>query len=116
MSAIEVNGTMVDLDEDGFIMDPCIWTEDVAMAFAPGEGVGKLTDEHWKVIRCLRDYYQQFNRCTNCFRPAPPRAPASWPACPNRRDAFSRGGIPKGLRSKMNGWGSPLAREAYFPN
>lgn len=60
MSTIEVNGSTVELDEDGFVMDPDLWNEDVARAFAAGEGVNDLTEEHWKVIRYIRNYYNQF--------------------------------------------------------
>ncbi len=60
MSTIKVNGNAVELDEDGFIVDPDFWNEDIARAFAADEGVNELTEEHWKVIRYLRDYYKQF--------------------------------------------------------
>jgi tRNA 2-thiouridine synthesizing protein E len=61
MATIEVNGQTVELDEDGFMVDPDMWTEDIAKYFAAGEGItGELTDEHWKVIRYVRDYYKQF--------------------------------------------------------
>ena len=61
MATIEVNGREVELDEDGFMVDPDLWTEDIAKYFAAGEGItGELTEEHWKVIRYVRDYYKQF--------------------------------------------------------
>lgn len=60
MAAIEVNGQQVEVDEDGFIINPEQWNEDVANVFAKTEGVEEITEEHWKVINYLRDYYQQF--------------------------------------------------------
>jgi len=60
MSAINVNGRKIELDGDGFMVDPVLWTEDIAAYFAPGEGIDKLTDEHWKAIRYVRDYYKNF--------------------------------------------------------
>lgn len=60
MSAINVNGREIELDEDGFMVDPGQWTEDVAAYFALGEGINELTEAHWKAIRYVRDYYKQF--------------------------------------------------------
>ena len=60
MSMIEVNGNTVELDEDGFIVDPNLWNEDIARAFATNEGINELTDAHRKVIQYLRNYYKQF--------------------------------------------------------
>ncbi|MBZ4686896.1 MAG: dissimilatory sulfite reductase related protein [Clostridia bacterium] len=58
--ALEVNGKTIELDEDGFMVDPDLWDEDVAVALAKTEEIDELTEDHWKVINYLRDYYQQF--------------------------------------------------------
>ena len=60
MSLIELNGIQVDVDEDGFIQDPACWNEALAVAIAKTEDVPELTEDHWKVINYLRDYYKQF--------------------------------------------------------
>lgn len=60
MPTINVNGVEIEVDEDGFIVDPDLWSEDVAKAFAEQEGIKELTEEHWKVINYLRDYYKQY--------------------------------------------------------
>ena len=54
-------GKTVDIDEDGFIQDPDVWDEAVAADLAKTEGVEELTDDHWKVVNYLRDYYLQYN-------------------------------------------------------
>jgi len=56
----EVDGRAYDVDEDGFLQEPERWNDDVAIDFARTEGIDALTDEHWKVIRYIRDYYLQF--------------------------------------------------------
>jgi len=56
----EVDGRAYDVDEDGFLQEPERWNDDVAIDFAKTEGIDALTDEHWKVIRYIRDYYLQF--------------------------------------------------------
>lgn len=58
--AIEVNGKMVELDEDGFIVNLDDWNEDLAVMLAKTEDVEELTEEHWKVIQYLKDYYKQY--------------------------------------------------------
>ncbi len=50
----------VQVDEDGFLQEPESWNDSVAAALASTEGVEALTDDHWKVVKFLRDYYLQF--------------------------------------------------------
>ena len=50
----------IEVDEDGFMQEPDKWNETVAAAIATTEGVEGLTDEHWKVVNYLRDYYLKF--------------------------------------------------------
>lgn len=60
MSVIELDGLTVEVDEDGFIQEPDCWSEALAAAIAKTEDVPELTEDHWKVINYLRDYYKQF--------------------------------------------------------
>lgn len=60
MPEIEISGIKIEVDEDGFIQDPSKWTEELAAAIAKTEDVEELTEDHWKVINYLRDYYQQY--------------------------------------------------------
>ena len=60
MSIIELDGLTVDVDEDGFIQEPDCWNEALAAAIAKTEDVEVLTEDHWKVVNYLRDYYKQF--------------------------------------------------------
>lgn len=57
---LDVGDTKIEIDEDGFIQEPEKWNEDVATALAKTEGVDEMTEEHWKVVNYLRDYYQKF--------------------------------------------------------
>ncbi|MEW6743551.1 MAG: TusE/DsrC/DsvC family sulfur relay protein [Planctomycetota bacterium] len=52
-----IDGVQLPLDEDGFLQEPDLWSMKVAEAFAQDEGITALTDDHWKVINYLRDYY-----------------------------------------------------------
>ena len=60
MPAIQLDGVPIQIDEDGFIQEPEKWNEAVAKAIAETEEVEELTDDHWKVINYLRNYYQEY--------------------------------------------------------
>jgi TusE/DsrC/DsvC family sulfur relay protein len=60
MALFEYGNVKIEVDEDGFIEEPDLWNEEVALALASTEGVAELTDSHWKVINYLRDYYTKF--------------------------------------------------------
>ena len=56
--ALEVNGKSIELDGNGNLVDPTAWDEDVAKALAAADDtMGELTQEHWDVIKYLRDEY-----------------------------------------------------------
>lgn len=57
MNTFQVGDLVFDIDEDGFIQQPELWDRAVAEALARDEGVEQLTDEHWKVLDYLREYY-----------------------------------------------------------
>ncbi len=55
------HGTVsIEVDEDGFMEAPETWNEDIALALATTEGVDALTEDHWKLVKYLRDYYTKF--------------------------------------------------------
>jgi tRNA 2-thiouridine synthesizing protein E len=60
MAHLEVDGKQLLLDEDRFLEDPADWSEKVAAVFAAEEEIAELTENHWKVINYLRDYFKQF--------------------------------------------------------
>ncbi|MFC1963982.1 TusE/DsrC/DsvC family sulfur relay protein [Chloroflexota bacterium] len=53
--------TTLDLDEEGFLRHPGIWNENVAQLLAQDEISEGLTEEHWKLINYLRQYYLEFD-------------------------------------------------------
>jgi TusE/DsrC/DsvC family sulfur relay protein len=62
MSEIEVAGRKLAVNEEGFLQHPEEWDEDVAVILAQmEEGLDELTDEHWAVIKYIRNYYQENN-------------------------------------------------------
>lgn len=59
MSTDTIAGVVVQLDDEGFLVDPSQWTEEMAVALARREGIDPLTDRHWQVIRTMRQQYEQ---------------------------------------------------------
>ena len=60
MPEIEAKGETIQLNEEGFMMNPEEWNEDIALALAKSqEGIDSLTAEHWSAIRYIRDYYEE---------------------------------------------------------
>ena len=60
MPMFEHGDISIEVDEDGFIQEPEGWNENVAAALATTEGIDALTDDHWKVMNYLRNYYLEF--------------------------------------------------------
>jgi TusE/DsrC/DsvC family sulfur relay protein len=61
MPTIELGGKSYEVDEEGFLQELDRWNENFAQAYAGEVGIeGSLTEEHWKVIHYLRNYYQQY--------------------------------------------------------
>jgi len=57
MATLSITGRDVDVNEEGFLTDPSQWDEDLAVELARQIHIDELTDDHWKVIRFLRDDY-----------------------------------------------------------
>ena len=57
MSTTTIASTEVELNDDGFFVNPEQWTEDMAPELARRDGIDDLTDAHWKVIRFMRSEY-----------------------------------------------------------
>jgi tRNA 2-thiouridine synthesizing protein E len=60
MASILWQDVAVDVDEDGFMEKPELWSERIALALASTEGMNELSENHWKVVQYLRNYYQKF--------------------------------------------------------
>ncbi|HEY9080461.1 TusE/DsrC/DsvC family sulfur relay protein [Magnetovibrio sp.] len=44
--------------DEGYLLDPADWTEEIAEQLAAAEDL-VLTDEHWSVIRYVRDWHAE---------------------------------------------------------
>jgi tRNA 2-thiouridine synthesizing protein E len=45
------------LDDDGFLASGNDWSREIARQLAEQNELGPLTDEHWRIIEFVREYY-----------------------------------------------------------
>jgi len=57
--AYEVNGTTVEADEEGYIIDISVWNPELAALIAEGENI-EMGDDAWEVVNFLRSYYEEY--------------------------------------------------------
>ena len=57
MSTATIAGTAVELNDEGFFVDPTQWTRDIAVEMAAADGIESMTDQHWQVIDFMRKEY-----------------------------------------------------------
>lgn len=55
---VDVDGQPIATDQEGYIQNMDEWSEGFAVSLAKKEGL-VLTDEHWQVIRFIRDHFAE---------------------------------------------------------
>ncbi|MCU7838293.1 MAG: TusE/DsrC/DsvC family sulfur relay protein [Candidatus Thiodiazotropha sp. (ex Troendleina suluensis)] len=58
-TSIEVEGRMIAIDKDGYLLDFDDWSPAVTKALAEADGV-QLSDEHWLLIDFLHRFYKEY--------------------------------------------------------
>ena len=58
MAEIEIGNKKIELDGDGFMVDPTQWNDELATAIAKADGIEELTENHWKVVRIIRSNFE----------------------------------------------------------
>ncbi|HMK09806.1 MAG TPA: TusE/DsrC/DsvC family sulfur relay protein [Anaerolineales bacterium] len=54
METLTIAGKDIQVNEEGFMVDPSEWTREIAEAIARQEGLPELTAAHWKIIEFCR--------------------------------------------------------------
>ena len=54
METLVIAGQSIEVNEEGFMVNPQDWTEEIAVEIARQEGIDELTPAHWKVIEFCR--------------------------------------------------------------
>ncbi len=55
----EINGTIFEADEEGYLIDLSTWNPELADLIAKDEEI-EMSDDHWEVVNFLRSYYEDF--------------------------------------------------------
>ncbi|MBK9360410.1 MAG: TusE/DsrC/DsvC family sulfur relay protein [Rubrivivax sp.] len=105
-----VNGTDLETDEQGYLLDPD-YSEEIVHAIAAAEGL-TLTDDHWKVVNYLRDEYREHGHTPN-FRNMLKGMAEVIPGCESKTlyDLFPLGPAKQG--AKVAGLPQPLGKGGY---
>lgn len=54
MAQKTIAGVNLEITEDGYLVDPSKWTEEIAKEMAKEEGI-ELTDKHFEVLKFIRE-------------------------------------------------------------
>lgn len=49
-------------NEDGFLKEMSTWSREIAEELARRNDIGPLTEDHWKIIEYVKEFYQEFGR------------------------------------------------------
>jgi TusE/DsrC/DsvC family sulfur relay protein len=55
----QVNGAVIEADEEGYITDISLWSQELAAVIAESESID-MDDDHWEVVNFLRNYYEEY--------------------------------------------------------
>ncbi len=57
--ALTVNNHNIDVDNEGFLLEPGDWNTEVANRLAEIEDID-MTSDHWMVVQYVRNYHEQY--------------------------------------------------------
>jgi dissimilatory sulfite reductase related protein len=57
MSTATYAGINVELNDEGFFVDPMQWTREIAVELAKRNDIDELTPQHWQVLDFMRKEY-----------------------------------------------------------
>jgi TusE/DsrC/DsvC family sulfur relay protein len=60
MAKAMLGGIEIEIDEDGFIQESEKWNQALAEDLAKTENASPMSEDHWKLVNYLRDYYIKF--------------------------------------------------------
>ena len=59
MAVMEIAGTQIEVDPEGFMIKHEEWTRDIATRLASDEGIEELTERHWAVLEFMRKEFEE---------------------------------------------------------
>jgi TusE/DsrC/DsvC family sulfur relay protein len=61
MAEKDIFETKINLDDEGYLINPDEWNESVANALAKNEGIDGLDKEKLDILKFVRGYYKRYN-------------------------------------------------------
>jgi tRNA 2-thiouridine synthesizing protein E len=55
MATQDIAGLELEVNEEGFLLEPTAWTKEIAEKIAKEEGIDELTEAHWQIIEFCRE-------------------------------------------------------------
>jgi dissimilatory sulfite reductase related protein len=55
---MQIGDKKIEFDKDGFMREPGLWDEEVAKAIALEEGIEEMSEQHWKLVNYIREYWK----------------------------------------------------------
>jgi tRNA 2-thiouridine synthesizing protein E len=56
---MQVGDKTIDFDPDGFMLEPDVWSDEIASAIARDEGIEEMSEKHWGVVNFIRSYWKE---------------------------------------------------------
>jgi TusE/DsrC/DsvC family sulfur relay protein len=56
---MKIGDRIIEFDNDGFMVEPNLWDDEVARAIALEEGIEEMSEEHWHIVRFIRTYWKE---------------------------------------------------------
>ncbi len=57
MTTLQIDGRVLEVDGEGFLLDPGTWDEAIAATIARLSAIPELTERHWLAVRFMRERY-----------------------------------------------------------
>ncbi|SDB40736.1 tRNA 2-thiouridine synthesizing protein E [Desulfonatronum thiosulfatophilum] len=61
MTQLDFGGKSCEVDQDGFLLDPECWNEDVARAILKHHNGPELNEQTLSILQFMREHYKKFN-------------------------------------------------------
>ncbi|MFC2096750.1 TusE/DsrC/DsvC family sulfur relay protein [Bacteroidota bacterium] len=58
MPTIELEKIDLEVDGDGFLLQPKAWNEDIARQIAKIDGINEMNEKHWAIVKIIRKNWE----------------------------------------------------------
>ncbi|MDL2230790.1 TusE/DsrC/DsvC family sulfur relay protein [Bacteroidales bacterium OttesenSCG-928-L19] len=59
MALVKLGNIEIEMDGDGFMVDPSLWNDEMAIEIAKLDGITEMTEDHWKIVRNIRQHFEE---------------------------------------------------------